>query len=142
MTTLNCNCKTKGGRVVVHELPVIDAVRDKMYQLFLNLISNSLKYARDGVSPLISIRCEDFDADQVQIILQDNGIGFNNEVAVQLFRPFKRLHKKDYEGIGIGLSLCQRIVEMHHGIVKAEGVEGLGASFIITLPRRQHKKSL
>lgn len=130
----------KEGRVESHSLPVIEAVPDKMYQLFLNLISNSLKYSREGIKPFIRISSKPLDDDIVQITFQDNGIGFDNSSASQLFQPFRRLHKTDYDGIGIGLSLCHRIVEMHGGEIKAEGAEGQGAAFIIQIPKHQSAK--
>ncbi|WP_336518441.1 ATP-binding protein [Pollutibacter soli] len=122
--------------VEVGSLPVIDAVPDKMYQLFLNLISNSIKYARKNVKPLVRITAEDLD-EEVIIKLQDNGIGFNNNWAKQLFQPFRRLHNNEYDGVGIGLSICSRIVELHHGEIHASGIEGKGAEFTIRLPRIQ-----
>ena len=134
---LELRLQDKEGKVELNELPVIEAVPDKIYQLFLNLISNSLKYARDNVQPHIRISGELVGDERAQITLVDNGIGFDNNMAAELFQPFKRLHKQDYEGIGIGLSLCQRIVEMHGGEIKARGVEGEGATFIITLPLHQ-----
>lgn len=135
---LDLQLREKEGIVETASLPVIEAMPDKIYQLFLNLISNSLKYARKNVKPCIRISGEDAGEDGVRILLEDNGIGFDNGSAAQLFQPFRRLHKHAYEGIGIGLSLCQRIVEMHGGEIKADGISGEGATFIILLPRRQN----
>lgn len=131
---LELQLKDKKGSVETGPLPVVEAMPDKMYQLFLNLISNSLKYARNDVAPHIRITSEPAGNNKVKIILQDNGIGFDNGSAAQLFQPFKRLHKNAYDGIGIGLSLCQRIVEMHGGEIKADGSPGQGATFTFSLP--------
>ena len=139
---LELQLQEKEAVVEVKSIPVVEAVPDKMYQLFLNLISNSLKYSRNDVPPRISIQSTPATDGKVEITMQDNGIGFSNDVAAQLFQPFKRLHKRDYEGIGIGLSLCQRIVEMHGGEIRAEGVEGQGATFVLELPLQQEKEEI
>lgn len=134
---LELQFEEKEGILETGNLPVIDGVPDKLYQLFLNLISNSLKYARDQVKPHIRINSKPVDDDHIEISLQDNGIGFDNAFASQLFQPFKRLHNKEFDGIGIGLSLCQRIVDMHGGEISANGVVNQGATFTLVLPVHQ-----
>lgn len=138
---LEFQLQEKGGVVMTGPLPEIDAVPEKMYQLFLNLISNSLKYAREGVKPVIRITSKPVENGLVEIFLQDNGIGFENAMADQLFQPFRRLHTRKYEGVGIGLSLCQRIMEIHGGTISAEGIDGEGATFKLVLPVRQPRNS-
>lgn len=115
-----------------------------IYQLFYNLISNSLKFARPGIPPRISITTERILNERahptdnrsfIRISLQDNGIGFLNAHAEDIFKTFVRLHSRDqYEGTGLGLALCRKIVDRHGGVISAEGVEGQGARFIIDLP--------
>lgn len=127
----------KEASVITGSLPTIEAVPDKMYQLFLNLVANSLKYCRADVRPVIRIYSEPWKEGWVRIVSADNGIGFDNAFAAQLFQPFRRLHQKQYDGVGIGLSLCHKIVELHGGQIKADGREGEGATFTLNLPQKQ-----
>ena len=127
----------KNAVVDVSELPTIDAIQNEMYQLFLNLISNSLKYSKEDVTPHIRIRQLDSEDGFVSIECSDNGIGFNSEAGAKLFQPFQRLHTTKYDGMGIGLTLCQKIVDAHHGRISAEGKDGQGATFRIVLPKYQ-----
>lgn len=117
------------------KLPVIKAIPLQMHQLFSNLISNSLKY-NDG-QPIITISSKitgDSPA-MVSIMLADNGIGFAQQYSDQIFTLFKRLHgKSEYSGTGIGLSICKKIAEQHHGTIEAYSTEGSGAVFTIQLP--------
>lgn len=134
---LELQIEEKEAAVIATDLPTIDAVPDKMYQLFLNLISNSLKYSRPEEKPVIRIYSEPWQEGWIRIVSRDNGIGFNNAFAAQLFQPFRRLHHKQYDGLGIGLALCQRIVDLHGGEIMAEGIEGSGAAFTLLLPQSQ-----
>jgi len=116
-------------------LPVIKAIPLQMNQLFSNLISNSLKY--NEAQPVITIRSTIIDTNPkvVEITLGDNGIGFDPQYSNQIFELFKRLHgKSEYSGTGIGLSICKKIVEQHHGTIIASSNEGNGALFTIQLP--------
>ena len=116
-------------------LPVVKAIPLQMHQLFSNLISNALKY--NEKQPVITIRCKLSDANpaMAEITLGDNGIGFDPRYKDQIFELFKRLHgKSEYSGTGIGLSICKKIVEQHHGTIAATSNEGSGALFTIQLP--------
>jgi PAS domain S-box-containing protein len=128
-------------------LPAIEGSAILIYQLFYNLVNNSLKFSKEGVPPVIGIVAEKATSneiskaginngrDYVKLQLQDNGIGFRNEEATKIFATFTRLHTKDrYEGTGLGLSLCRKIVERHEGAIWAEGKQGEGATFTILLP--------
>lgn len=128
------------------QLPVVSAVPSQLHQLFQNLISNSLKFARNGEPPLIRIQHEWMHtgsqqingfaphAAYVKLTLQDNGIGFEQEHAERIFQLFQRLHgKKEYAGSGIGLAICKTIVDNHKGHIYAKGTPGSGASFTIYL---------
>ena len=118
-------------------LPEIHADRVQMRQLFENLIANSLKF-HDSKRPEVKISCiNDETVDFCEIMVEDNGIGFENKYRDQIFKPFRRLHHKDssYRGTGIGLSICRRIVERHGGIITADGNPGKGAVFNIRLPK-------
>jgi PAS domain S-box-containing protein len=131
--------------VVRHdELPVIEGATVLLYQLFYNLINNSLKFSRQDVSPVITISAtmimnDDTGKEETIIVLQDNGIGFEQEYAERIFHTFTRLNSKDkFEGTGLGLALCKKIVEFHSGTIEAKGIRGEGATFYITLPVKQN----
>jgi two-component system, chemotaxis family, CheB/CheR fusion protein len=143
----------KKAEIVVAKLPTLDAIPFQMNQLFNNLISNSLKFSKDGVPPVITITSRKLPEKEiekyaslnpalsyVEIILQDNGIGFDQKYADQIFTIFQRLHSNEtYSGTGIGLSLCKKIVENHHGEIFADSKENEGAVFHIILPlKNQH----
>jgi hypothetical protein len=128
-------------------LPSLEGSSILIYQLFYNLVNNSLKFAKEGVPPVIEFFAERATAEElikaglndkrhyVKLLLRDNGIGFGNEEAKKIFGTFTRLHSKDkYEGTGLGLSLCRKIVERHGGAIWAEGKEGEGATFTVLLP--------
>lgn len=132
----------KDAQIVYSALPKIEGVRILIHQLFYNLIGNSLKFINAGVNPVISISSEKIEkiinkhaVDCFLITLTDNGIGFNQEHAEKIFGVFSRLHSKEqFEGTGLGLALCRKIVKRHGGEMSAEGEEGKGATFRIYLP--------
>jgi signal transduction histidine kinase len=133
-----------GGSVQVGDLPEIDGDALQLRQLLQNLIVNALKFHRPGVPPLVNVtgRVEqpDGDAGTVRVVLcvEDNGIGFDEKYAARIFGPFQRLHSKDdYEGSGIGLAICQKIVDRHGGEIAAHSIPDQGSHFIITLPVNQ-----
>ncbi|HET7002181.1 MAG TPA: ATP-binding protein, partial [Puia sp.] len=117
-----------------HKLPTIRANRLQMVQLFGNLISNALKYSRPEIPVVINIQVEKKDS-EYHIQFSDNGIGFDQRYAGQIFQIFQRLHRKtEYTGTGIGLAICKKIVENHGGHIYATGVVGKGSDFHIILP--------
>lgn len=122
-------------------LPEIDGAFVLLYQLFYNLINNSLKFTSPGRAPIISITSLSFENEgttHVEIRIEDNGIGFEPHEAEKIFDTFSRLNSKDqFEGTGLGLSLCKRIVQRHHGTIEASGKKDQGAVFIVRLPLRQ-----
>lgn len=147
-TDLEVPIVQKAALIDQQNLPVIEGSSILLYQLFYNLINNSLKFARLNVSPLIRITATDTmdidlekvnlktDQPYIKIIVQDNGIGFRQNEAAIIFQSFSRLHAKDkYEGTGLGLALCRKIVERHGGVIFADATEGVGASFTILLPK-------
>ncbi len=134
------------GSVEFDDLPTFDADRTQMRQLFQNLLSNALKFKKPDVDPVVSITAEattrikengdkqDFWCFRIA----DNGIGFDNEYKDQIFTIFQRLHGRfEYEGTGIGLATCRKIVERHEGTIDADGVPDVGATFIVELPAVQ-----
>ncbi len=128
----------KQGIINFANLPSIAGHPDLVYQLFYNLLNNSLKFARANTPVDINIlahRVQINGHSYVEITIRDNGIGFKNDYAEHIFGSFNRLHSKDkYEGSGLGLAMCQRIVESHGGTITATGIEGVGATFKFTLP--------
>jgi PAS domain S-box-containing protein len=139
----------ESNAVIEHEpLPVIPCVPMQINQLFTNLIINSVKYKAAGVAPLIRISARPAMRDEIiapdmvrdethywKIIFSDNGIGFEQQYADRIFELFQRLHSRfEYEGTGIGLAICKKIVQNHKGFIYAEGTPGLGATFAIYLP--------
>lgn len=147
--------REKNALIVLEDrLPVLPASTVLMGPLFSNLISNSLKYCKKKVPPEIRIRYEEAPAvagtngreGEVRygrIYIEDNGIGFDQKYAEQIFDMFRRLHASaEYEGTGIGLALCKKIVEMHNGYISALGRPGEGAMFIVALPLVAPQKEL
>ncbi|EFK08636.1 PAS domain S-box protein [delta proteobacterium NaphS2] len=134
----------KKASVEVGELPTVEGDQVQMIQLFQNLIGNALKFHRKGVSPEIKIYAltihggRSDQADVYEIFVKDNGIGFDESYLSRIFTPFQRLHgKSEYEGVGIGLAICRKIVERHGGHITATSNPGGGAVFIVTLPKKQ-----
>lgn len=131
----------KSARISKSMLPSIKGAPVLMYQLFYNLINNSLKFTRPGVAPEIKIKSRQFrekGEEWVEISVMDNGIGFEPEFATAIFDAFTRLNSKDqYEGTGLGLSLCKKIVHLHHGSITADGKKNEGSTFTLRLPLKQ-----
>ncbi len=126
------------GEIRVGKLPIIAADAVQMQQLFQNLVSNALKFHKPGTSPTVTITAIDGNSDQVQIRVADHGIGFDEKFKERIFQPFQRLHgQSEYEGSGIGLSVCRKIVERHSGSIVAQSVPGEGTTIIINLPKTQ-----
>ena len=105
-----------------------------MRQVFVNLIGNALKFAGKAGRPEVHVQPSE-NGQRIVVEVRDNGPGFDPERAVELFQPFRRLHGRDFEGSGIGLTIVRRIVERHGGQVWASGRPGQGASFFFSLPR-------
>ncbi len=131
----------KKGIIIKDELPEIEGASVLIYQLFYNLINNSFKFSKTDVPPTIIIRSSIVSYEQrdlAKITIADNGIGFESEFTQQIFNAFARLNSKDkYEGTGLGLALCKKIVERHHGSIQATSAKGEGATFTILLPLQQ-----
>jgi signal transduction histidine kinase len=138
INTLQEVIQEKGAVVEYKALPVLKAIPYQMEQLFTNIISNALKYARPGGKPYIKIEARQQKQDgkvNWEISFTDNGIGFDNRYKEKIFEIFQRLHPKNaYTGTGIGLAICKKITENHHGKISAESPGGHGAIFTITIP--------
>jgi PAS domain S-box-containing protein len=137
----------KNVMLTIDDMPVIEAIPLQMTQLFGNLISNSIKYSREEVAPVITVSASIATQDELnkyhlssasdyyKINFKDNGIGFKQDYAHQIFNIFQRLHSKnEYWGTGIGLAMCKKIVQNHNGDIFAFSNEGEGAHFVVYLP--------
>jgi light-regulated signal transduction histidine kinase (bacteriophytochrome) len=142
--------REKKAEIILDPLPVLPVNAVLMVPLFSNLINNSLKYSKKQELPKIHIRHEvmsgggkDADPRYCRILIEDNGIGFDQKYAEQIFDMFRRLHPSaEYEGTGIGLALCKKIVEKHKGFISARGKPGEGAVFIVSLPLNTIKREV
>lgn len=132
------------AKIIIDELPALQINKSLIKRLFQNLITNSIKYAQKDLPPAIRISSK---VETIQlgyktapskfcrIYFQDNGIGFEQQYAEQIFTMFKRLHaNNEYEGTGIGLAICKKIVEEHQGFISAKSEVGVGTTFTISLP--------
>jgi PAS domain S-box-containing protein len=147
LQTFDQNMEETRAEVISNGLPHAVVVPSQFRQLFQNLISNSLKFRRTEIAPRVEIKHEYLNSHAVvhhnlqpasrylQLTFADNGIGFDNKFLPKIFSIFQRLHPRNkYEGTGIGLSICKKIVENHSGIIFANGVENKGATFTIIVP--------
>ena len=143
VSDLEARVEQTGGRVEIGDLPVIDADPTQMRQLLQNLIANALKFRRPGVPPEVKVSARPGTGGpggQCQLFVADNGIGFDEKYLDRIFIIFQRLHgRNEYEGTGIGLAICRKIVERHGGTITAKSAPGHGATFIINLPLHQIK---
>jgi light-regulated signal transduction histidine kinase (bacteriophytochrome) len=142
--------QSKKAKVIVEDMPVIWAIPSQIRQLFQNIISNSLKFSKEDRQPKITIYSDVFTASQMnglthgdeennfhRIYIKDNGIGFDPKYAEDIFIVFKRLHSHhEFEGTGIGLSICKKIVEKHKGFIQATSKLNEGSTFVILLPQK------
>ena len=123
-----------GGSVEVGDVPTVTADPLQMRQLIQNLISNGLKFHREGVPPKVRVSGQ-IRGRFAEIDVSDNGIGFEPRYNARIFRVFERLHGRgSYPGTGIGLALCRKIVDRHGGTITAESTPGQGSTFTVTLP--------
>ena len=148
MNDLELVVTQKEARINYPALPTLKGASALLYQLFYNLLNNALKFSRADVPPLIAISARKVSASELNGVvdvkkvssyyhftIEDNGIGFNQEYADRIFNVFSRLNGRDkYEGTGLGLALCRKIVHRHHGAIYATGKEGVGSCFHVILP--------
>jgi signal transduction histidine kinase len=146
LADINESIKEKKAEFQIDELPSLYVSPGLIQPLFHNLISNALKYCKKDIAPMIKIRTEMSEGmsngnrkglihKYCRILIEDNGIGFEQKYAEEIFGMFKRLHhNKDYEGTGIGLALCKKIVEQHNGFISARSTLNQGSTFIVSLP--------
>ena len=144
LANLEIRISETNASVEVDKLPVIEADRDQMIQLFQNLIGNALKFSSKDDIPRIKIYAKKFykgpskRSPEYEIHVEDNGIGFDEKYADRIFYPFQRLHGRDqYEGGGMGLAICNKIVQRHKGSIRVKSTLNKGSIFIVTLPEKQ-----
>jgi len=161
MSDLEVRIEQTDGRVEIGELPAIDADAVQMRQLFQNLIGNALKFHRTDEKPVVKVFAQNLSSngasfqlngEEIQvganenfcrIVVQDNGIGFDEKYLDRIFTVFQRLHgRAEYEGSGIGLAVCRKIVERHGGQITATSRQGAGAAFYIDLPLAQEDMNI
>ena len=148
LSDLEIAINEKNAKIEVDHFPKIEAVASQISQLFINLIGNALKFSRSDRPVEIKIKCTDVTLDEIQslklpldkeyirLTFEDNGIGFDKANAEKIFTIFKRLRgRSEFEGSGIGLSVCKKVVEVHNGIIVANGVPDEGAKFEVVLPK-------
>ncbi|HVH11640.1 MAG TPA: PAS domain S-box protein, partial [Longimicrobium sp.] len=137
-----------GGRVEIGALPEVEADGMMMRQLLLNLVGNAVKFHRPDVPPVVRVEGRILGADEAppgdgvegwaEVVVRDNGIGFEPRFAERIFAPFQRLHGRgEFDGTGMGLAICRRIAERHGGTLEARGEPGAGSTFILRLPVRR-----
>jgi PAS domain S-box-containing protein len=133
--------ETRGTIHIPEPLPPVRADPSQMNQLFQNLIGNGLKFHQEGIPPAIIIRAHGVENKMIQIEVEDNGIGIDEKYHEQLFVMFKRLHSRaQYDGTGIGLAICKKIVERHGGDIGVKSTPGKGSTFWFKLPRGSYLK--
>ena len=130
---LDVNIKEANAIIKIEKLPVIKGYTLELHALFQNLISNALKFRKVGQASVIKISAEKENGKWL-FMISDNGMGIEDKDIDRIFVMFKRLHNKsDIAGTGIGLALCKKIVDMHHGNIWVESVYGQGSTFCFTL---------
>jgi hypothetical protein len=143
--SLKASIDEKEAIISAAKLPVVKGIKFQLYQLFQNLIGNAIKYSKPNVAPMISITSDIIKGARIEslqpgdlywhLCIKDNGIGFDQEYANTIFELFQRLHtKSDYPGTGIGLAICKKIIQNHHGHIRASAQPDEGATFEIFLP--------
>ena len=148
LSDLEVHVEQADGRVELGGLWTLDADPGQMRQLLQNLISNALKFHKEGEPPVVKVHSHPLDGHgsstgngSCQIVVEDNGIGFDEKYLDRIFATFQRLHgRNEYEGSGIGLAVCRKIAEHHGGSITAKSTPGQGAAFIVTLPVQQMKQ--
>lgn len=140
---LEIEIEKNNAQIDIKELPVIWAIPSLMRQLFYNLIGNAIKFRKKAVEPVVHIESEKLNGGShsainngyYRISISDNGIGFDSKYSDEIFMVFKRLHSYHaFEGSGVGLSICKKIIEKHNGTITAKGSPDKGSTFIIELP--------
>jgi PAS domain S-box-containing protein len=136
---LSDSIKLNNATIHLRELPTLEINPVQFPKLIQNLISNAIKYHREGVAPIVTIGSSfDEKTKNWEIEVSDNGIGINEKYFSRIFKPFERLHGQSaFEGSGIGLAICDKIARRHHGKITIQSKLNEGTTFIIALPEKQ-----
>jgi signal transduction histidine kinase len=148
ISQLEIDIEKNDAKISFDKLPVILGVPPLIQQLFYNLLSNAIKFRKKSVAPVVNIRAEKMLPEELiaykgssngshyhKIIISDNGIGFDSKHSQDIFKVFKRLHNyQQFEGTGVGLAICKKIIEKHGGFITANSTPDKGSTFIIGLP--------
>jgi signal transduction histidine kinase len=149
LSNMEISIEETKATVTVENLPNTKGIAAQLSQLFNNLLSNAIKFREEGKNPVITIKSESITRSEAtnylingqnyyKVTLTDNGIGFSNEYAEQIFTVFKRLHgRAQYAGTGIGLAICRKVVDNHNGFIYANSTINQGTTFTIILPKIQ-----
>ena len=142
LSDLEIRIKETNATITSDDLPAIDAEPHHMRQVMQNIIGNAIKFHHPDRLPVVTISTEVINSatgqNLVEIKIADNGIGFDQKYADKVFTVFQRLHgKQEYEGTGIGLAICRRIIEHHNGAISVSSEQGIGTTFNIQLPIKQ-----
>jgi two-component system, LuxR family, sensor kinase FixL len=148
LSDLEVRIEQTKAQIDLGDLPIIEGDPMQMRQLFQNLIGNALKFQPRDNQPMIKIAAkilknplaleEDPYSEQHEISIRDNGIGFDEKYLEKIFAVFQRLHgRNEFEGTGVGLAVCRRITDRHGGVITAQSKSNEGATFVVTLPKRQ-----
>ena len=154
LSDIEHHIQKKEAKIYTDTLPVVWAVPSQIRQLFQNIINNSLKFTKEGFVPEVYIKSEKVEGSKLdgvskeleshtfyKIYIRDNGIGFDPKYSEDIFVVFKRLHSyHEFEGTGIGLSICKKIMDKHGGFIKAESIPNEGSTFIITFPEKHNAR--
>lgn len=142
LSNLRADIHAQGAVVTVGDLPIISGHSSQMIAFFQNIISNAIKFARPGIRPCVDIQCDaNTDNDLHLLTFRDNGIGIAPHNQDRIFTLFQRLHgHEEIAGTGIGLPMCQRIAQNHHGDLTLESALGKGATFTLALPWSHYER--
>ena len=143
LSDLEIRIEQLGATVNVGSLPTIEADAVQLTQLIQNLVGNALKFHKPNESPVVTVSSKVLlDQGICELTIADNGIGFDEKYLDRIFQVFQRLHgRAEYEGTGVGLAVCRRIIERHCGTITAHSIQGEGAQFVVTLPLDQAKEN-
>lgn len=146
---LSCNIEETNAKITIGDLAVVKVISFQIEQLFINLITNSLKYRQEDVAPKISVFLKNIEKNEIhdnemisddnyyKIVVKDNGIGFKQEYAEKIFVLFQRLETgSKYSGTGLGLAICKRIVDNHDGFIKVVSEPNVGSEFSVFIPKK------
>jgi light-regulated signal transduction histidine kinase (bacteriophytochrome) len=143
MADMEIDIEKTSAKIQVKLLPKIWGIPSQLRQLFQNLVSNAIKFRKKDAAPEIHVYVDEAYKTKLRIIVEDNGIGFDTRYADDIFMVFKRLHSyHEFEGSGVGLSICKKIIEKHNGEISAESKIGIGSKFILSFPMVEFKETI